>query len=114
MSTSGSAAPGHPVIEIRDGRLRGTSQRGVCSYKGIPYGASTAGANRFLPAQPVQAWAGIRDASLFGHRAPQDLDPSSGLPWREWIRDRQPMDEDCLVLNVYTHNVKTMKYLTQL
>lgn len=92
----------HPVVETRSGRLRGSSAGGACIFRGIPYAGPTGGERRFLPAAPVTPWAGLRDALAYGDRAPQDLDPSSGLPWREWIRDRQPMSEDCLVLNVYT------------
>ncbi len=89
-------------IETASGRLRGLRENGVSRFRGIPYAASTAGKNRFLPPQPIPAWTGTRDALAFGPRAPQDQDPSSGLVWREWIRDRSPLGEDCLVLNVYT------------
>lgn len=90
------------VIETASGRLRGRRENGVSRFKGIPYAASTAGKNRFLPPQALPPWTGTRDALAFGPRAPQDQDPSSGLAWREWIRDRHPLGEDCLVLNVHT------------
>ena len=32
-----------PIVEIATGRLRGASSAGIHSFKGIPYGASTAG-----------------------------------------------------------------------
>jgi putative restriction endonuclease len=37
-----------PTVEIASGKLRGASSAGVYSFKGIPYGASTAGRNRFF------------------------------------------------------------------
>jgi len=44
------------------GRVRGVDERGIKIFKGIPYGASTAGAGRFRrPAHPA-AWTGVRDA----------------------------------------------------
>ncbi len=91
------ATESRPVVETRYGRLRGSSNGGVVSFKGVPYGAPTDGKNRFLPARPPAAWSGIRDALSFGHQSPQltELD----LP--AWV-DPSPASEDCLVLNVFT------------
>jgi para-nitrobenzyl esterase len=87
------------------GKVRGIDLSGIKSFKGIPYGASTAGANRFMPPSDPEKWTGVRDALGYGHSAPQ-RDPlapppaaatltvaGSGLP---------PEGEDCLVLNVWT------------
>jgi len=90
------------VVETRSGRVRGALRDGIHSFKGIPYGDTTTGKNRFLRAQPVKPWSGVRDTTSFGFRAPQPSEPSSGLGWRDWIRDKQDMHEDCLVLNLYT------------
>jgi para-nitrobenzyl esterase len=89
-----------PVVETTAGKVRGTSSNGIHSFKGIPYGASTAGANRFMAPVKPKAWSGVRDATRYGHQAPQNMhftdvlapqaDPSEGF------------DEDCLVLNVWT------------
>ncbi len=38
-----------PVVEIASGRVAGATLGSVHVFKGIPYGASTAGANRFMP-----------------------------------------------------------------
>ena len=38
-----------PVVETASGRVAGYTSDGVHVFKGIPYGASTAGANRFMP-----------------------------------------------------------------
>jgi carboxylesterase type B len=51
-----------PVIEIAAGKLRGGSSAGIYSFKGIPYGISPAGRNRFMPPQRPLPWAGVRDA----------------------------------------------------
>ena len=96
--TEGSATG--PVVETTSGKIRGAIQNKVYSFKGVPYGASTAGANRFMPPQKPQPWTGVRDALEIGLRSPQ---PPSYIV-AEWaVLDRtEPAGEDCLVLNVWT------------
>ena len=60
-----------PVVETAQGRLRGAHAAGITSFKGIRYGAPTSGANRFMPPQPVEPWAGVKDALYFSPAAPQ-------------------------------------------
>lgn len=92
------------VVETASGRVRGAvqnfAQGKVYSFRGVPYGASTAGANRFLPPQKPQPWTGVRDALDIGLRAPQLA--ANIVP--EWaVLDRtEPSGEDCLMLNVWT------------
>jgi para-nitrobenzyl esterase len=90
-------------IEIAHGKLRGVDVDGIKVFKGIPYGASTAGKNRFRAPQPVTPWTRVRDATIFGQVAPQPSGDTSEygrlIGW-----DKQPggIGEDCLVLNVFT------------
>ncbi len=63
------------VAQTAFGRIRGVEVRGIKVFKGVPYGASTAGANRFRPAVDPMPWTGIRDALRYGSTAPQS-DPS--------------------------------------
>jgi para-nitrobenzyl esterase len=100
LSRSVSLAASAPVVETTHGKLRGTATGGVYAFKGIRYGATTAGANRFRPPQPVVPWAGIRDAVELGHAAPQL--PGSLSPINRWYNLITPMSEDCLFLNVFT------------
>jgi para-nitrobenzyl esterase len=102
--------PRQPVVEIDTGRLRGVERGGVRAFKGVPYGASTAGAGRFLPPRPAAAWTGVRDALAFGPQCP--ISPASGqdAPLAEAPQDNFLLyrnylphvpHEDCLRLNVW-------------
>jgi para-nitrobenzyl esterase len=81
------------VAQTTSGAVRGRVEDGVNVFKGIPYGASTAGENRFMPAREPQPWRGTRDAFDYGPAAPQ---PPSAL-----FND-STTSEDCLVANVWT------------
>ena len=90
-----------PVVETATGRLRGRPLEGVVTFKGIRYGASTAGANRFQPPVKPRPWTGIVDAIDFGPRAWQPfraMIPEIG----DALTGSGPMDEDCLRVNVWT------------
>ena len=39
----------------------------VRSWRGIPFGADTGGANRFMPAQKVAPWEGVRECKQWLH-----------------------------------------------
>ena len=90
------------TVATSAGRLRGYVDTGVHTFKGVPYGASTAGANRFMPPQKPQPWTGVRDAFDFGQRAPA---PVGGEPDEMLSVDpREAQGEDCLVMNIWTPN----------
>ena len=88
--------------ETAYGRVRGAETRGIKSFKDIPYAASTAGKNRFMPPMKPAAWTGVRDALDYGARAPQQQPRPRGEADEQGATPGQRESEDCLMLNVWT------------
>jgi para-nitrobenzyl esterase len=94
------AAPGASVATTY-GLVRGTLTAGVHTFKGVPYGASTAGPARFRPPAPPLKWTDVRDATAYGSRAPQPVRlmiPELG----DSLTGSGPMSEDCLRVNIWS------------
>jgi para-nitrobenzyl esterase len=88
---------GDSVVRVAGGELRGASEASVRSFLGVPFSRPPVGSLRFRPPQPVEGWAGVRDARHFGPAAMQVrtiLETARGLTG--------PLSEDCLTLNVWT------------
>ena len=100
-----------PVVETASGRVVGVTSGGVHVFKGIPYGASTAGANRFMPPRKPEPWTGIREATVYAGRSPQapasPQRPELATVWGPV--DTLPVGEDCLTLHVWTPGLDQSK-----
>ncbi len=89
------------------GKVAGYVERGVYTYKGIPY----AKAERFMPAQKPDSWQGIRSSRHWGPVCPQ----AKNNGWRndetaffyQWNDGFQ--SEDCLRLNIWTKGLNDGK-----
>jgi para-nitrobenzyl esterase len=92
--------PMSPAVQTSAGRIRGAVRFGVNQFFGVPYGASTGGANRFQPPVAPTPWSGVRDCLRVGNRSPQD--PDGPISEVFALDRREPMSEDCLSINIFT------------
>jgi para-nitrobenzyl esterase len=86
------------------GKVRGYKLRDIYYFLGIPYGADTSGANRFMPPQKPKPWTGVYPALWWGNTAPQNMENRYANQYASF-RDHWNYDdvsEDCLRINVFT------------
>ena len=92
------------IVDTTSGRVRGFTRNGVYIFRGIPYGDTTAGANRFMPPRPAAPWTGVRSSTSWGPCCPQ-------APRGGWVNDEEQFlyqwddgfpGEDMLRVNVWT------------
>lgn len=93
--TARAETPDYVEVSTSNGRIRGVRNKGICTFKGVPYAGAASGANRFKAAPPVQQWTGVRDAIELGPPSQQSGKTYYGL-------NEPSPDENCLVLNVWT------------
>jgi len=102
-----AARAGLAVVETRSGKVAGYVRDHIHIFKGMPYGDTTEGANRFLPPKPPRPWSGVRSSRQYGFVCPQDKgtgrqndEEAFIFQWNDSIEG-----EDCLRLNVWTPGI---------
>ena len=92
-------AQGPCLVTLAAGQVQGASLGATCAFLGIPYGASTAGNNRWRPPQPASPWTTVLNAT--GTPVPPvgcaALSVVGATP--SFVGD-----EDCLKLNVWVRS----------
>jgi len=100
------STPRSAVAKTQYGKVRGFVDGGVLTFKGVPYGATTAEENRWLPAKAPKPWTDEYPALAYGANCPQNLHPWTSIEQTflfDW--DDGWQSEDMLKLNIWTPNL---------
>jgi para-nitrobenzyl esterase len=97
------STPRSAIAKTQYGKVRGYVDDGVFIFKGVPYGDTTAGENRWLPAKPPKPWKDELPTLIYGPNCPQNPHPWTATEqtfiqiWNDgW------QSEDMLKLNIWT------------
>ena len=99
------STPRTAVANTQYGKVRGYVEDGVLTFKGVPYGATTGGENRWMPAKPPTPWDGELPTLTYGANCPQRLHdwPSEQTFLQQWTDGWQ--SEDMLKVNIWTSSL---------
>jgi len=91
-----STATDPPVVQIREGTLRGSQQGNVNKFLGVPYARPPVADLRFMPPQPLNrlAWPGVRNAT--------EVSPGCVREGAGWYTLNPLTSEDCLTLDLWS------------
>ncbi len=89
------------IVQTKAGLLQGTNQNNILRYLGVPYAQVT---ERFVPAEEVEAWEGVKVADSYGSISPQGS--ISGLNGQS---DQTGTDNNCQNLNIWTPSINDNK-----
>ena len=97
------STPRSAIAKTQYGKVRGFVDGGVLTFKGVPYGQTTAGENRWLPAKPPTPWTDEYMALVYGANCPQNLHTWTSSE-QTFIQDWDDgwQSEDMLKLNIWT------------
>src|SRR6201998_3791156 len=119
--SSVNASDAATVAETNSGKIRGFKRNGVYIFKGVPYGASTAGVRRFMPPVKPEPWKGIRNALQYGRVCPYQDSAHSNTDGKNLANSDEEAvvlqrgaagtvpGEDCLRLNLWTPEINACR-----
>lgn len=91
-------------VSVDGGIISGTANASgnIHIFKAVPFAAPPTGALRWKAPQPVQPWTGVKSCDKFS-ASPMQAKPVPFSMWsEEFLIPKEPIDEDCLYLNVWT------------
>lgn len=99
------STPRSAVAMTQYGKVRGYVEDDVLTFKGVPYGRTTGGEHRWLPAKPPTPWDGEYPALIYGANCPQRL--------HDWVSEQSFLfqwtdgwqSEDMLKVNIWTSSL---------
>lgn len=91
----GSEASDVTIVETDKGMIRGSLEGDIYQYLGVQYAQAT---ERFTPAQEVEAWDGVRDATEVGPMSPQSA--MLGMQGSQ-----EGTDNNCQTINIWTPGI---------
>ncbi len=82
-------------VKVKQGKVEGTVEEGIGSFKAIPFAEAPVGDLRWKAPVPKKPWNGVLDATEFAGIPPQQAYTWPGAP-------APKITEDCLYLNIQT------------
>ena len=84
------------IVSVNEGKLQGSKNEGVFQFLGIPYAEAK---KRFMKADSVMPWRGIKDATHYGKISPQKIFGREDIVLNT--------SNNCLNLNIWTTSLNT-------
>jgi para-nitrobenzyl esterase len=88
------------IVTTAQGKVKGTTDKDVYVWKGIPYAKAPVGNLRMRAPQPPDNWNGVREAVQYGASCPQPKSSFTGA---------ESQNEDCLYLNIWSPKADNKK-----
>jgi len=102
-----------PIVSTKYGPISGIEKEGIQIFKGIPFAAPPVGALRWKAPQPVKPWKEVKECLAFGP-SPVQASPAPFMCWsEEYLIPKEPINEDCLYLNVWAPKKNDKKSTTK-
>lgn len=99
------------AIQTEAGLVSGIATGDIHVFKGIPFAAPPVGDLRWKAPQPVQPWSGVKKCDVFS-ASPMQAPPAPFSMWsEEFLIQKEPINEDCLYLNLWTSSTSPNKKL---